>query len=822
LNADATVMTTAHHTDTTETASPSEPAGTQPVQQATPESTAENKPQEEDVLSATDTSEKSASATTADNQSVQAEELSPGDDTPETSLSDAAGIQHSTTTQSEEQVQVSMATADDWSAFAEDLNADTPGAPTVHNTDNAETNTVSEPAGMRPVQQVTTELTAEDKAQEKSVASAAETGAENSSDITDDNRNAPAEELNADATVAVHNTGTAETASPSEPAETQPVRQATAEPTAEDKLQEERPVSATETSTANEAAHPETPSLFSRLRRFLTGGKSRTAEPPVIQENKLTEAETATEEVAPPSPPETSPEDTSSAEPDTIIFAPRRPDSPQRHNLDEIIKNLEHKEFPDRTALYRVDGEPAFLDRLYCLEMVDGASADDKKVLAALAVATNFYGGVIELTGSDAFKQKAMQLIVEYDIKVRMKLPAQRAALEKLRQEKGMAHDAIVTHRPTPELNRLSPEETTMAQPAPPVSPKAETEQTAGSTAETPHPEAPVTAKAEAPRAGTPEQPAAPSSSAGNVAVSAQPQQPDTPEEEPPGKLRPGESVTAVLTNYGEKEYAPGKGRCFFVELTNRSGKREYWGKGLEELVKNHQKGDPVTLTLQARERSPSSPGKPEWVRNIWAMTPVSNGITVDNDLPHAGQHILEFPMKTFSQVMSQMQQHWPQIMQEVRSPKNPPNNLYIGEDRQPASEPQDQSMRLPLAGKAPDELIPAVASADKDNRQLNLLLVHSADEHLQGVVRLNGTLYPALATPTTNNRQLVINALTDNGLQFAGYGEAVNHDENTHQRPAPQMMQFHLKQQDSPLFAAIHKPEEQPDKLFRSLGFEQ
>ena len=44
-------------------------------------------------------------------------------------LHDAAGIQHSTTTQSEEQVQVSMATADDWSAFAEDLNADTQGPP---------------------------------------------------------------------------------------------------------------------------------------------------------------------------------------------------------------------------------------------------------------------------------------------------------------------------------------------------------------------------------------------------------------------------------------------------------------------------------------------------------------------------------------------------------------------------------------------------------------------------------------------------------------------------------------------------------------------
>lgn len=292
--------------------------------------------------------------------------------------------------------------------------------------------------------------------------------------------------------------------------------------------------------------------------------------------------------------------------------------------------------------------------------------------------------------------------------------------------------------------------------------------------------------------------------------------------EEPPGKLSPGESVTAVLTNYGEKEYAPGKGRCFFVELTNRSGKREYWGNGLEELVKNHQKGDPVTLTLQARETFRLSGETRDRIRNIWAITPVSNGITVNNDQPHAGQHTLEFPMATFSQVMLQMQQHWPQIMQEVRSPKNPPNNLYIGEDRQPASAPQDQSMRLPLAGNAPNELIPAIASADKDNRQLNLLLVHSADDHLQGVVRLNGTLYPALATPSADNRQLVINALTDNGLQFAGYGEAVNHDENNHQRPSPQIMQFHLKQQDSPLFATIHKPEEQPDKLFRSLGFEQ
>ena len=823
LNTDATGTDTAHNTNTAETGTLPEPAEIQPVQKSSPEPTAEDKPQES-VIPAADTGEKNASATTADNQSVQAEELSPGDDTPETSLSDAAGTQHTTTTQSEEQVQVSMATADDWSAFAEDLNADATVMTTAHHTDTTETASPSEPAGTQPVQQATPEATAENKPQEEDVLSATDTSEKSASAVPDNNRDAPPEELNADATVAatVHNTGTAETASPSEPAETQPVRQATAEPTAEDKPQEERLVSATETSTANEAARPETPSLFSRLRRFLTGGKSRTSEPSVIQEKKPTEAETATEEVAPPSPPENSPEDTSSTEPDTIIFAPRRPDTPQRHNLDEIIKNLEHEEFPDRTALYRVDGEPAFLDRLYCLEMVDGASADDKKVLAALAVATNFYGGVIELTGSDAFKQKAMQLIVEYDIKVRMKLPAQRAALEKLRKEKEMVHDAIVTHRPTPELNRQSPEETTMAQPDPPVSPKAEAEQTAGCTAETPHPEAPVTAKAEAPRADRPEQPAAPSSAPEKAPVSAQPQQPDTPEEEPPGKLSPGESVTAVLTNYGEKEYAPGKGRCFFVELTNRSGKREYWGKGLEELVKNHQKGDPVTLTLQARERSPSSPGKPEWVRNIWTMKPVCNGISVSHDNPHEGQYIREYPAATFRQMMTLLQQGWPQLMQDVRLPDKVPDTLYLGEDRQPAAAPRDPALRVPLNGTPPATLTPLIFSVDKQSQRLDLLLLQSADEYMQGVVRLNGTLYPALATPTADSRQLVINAMTDRGLQFAGYGEAINRDADGPKRPAPQLMQFHLKQQDSPLFAAIHKPEEQPDKLFRSLGFEQ
>ncbi|HHG2452844.1 TPA: hypothetical protein ACPVER_004452 [Escherichia coli] len=44
-------------------------------------------------------------------------------------------------------------------------------------------------------------------------------------------------------------------------------------------------------------------------------------------------------------------------------------------------------------------------------------------------------------------------------------------------------------------------------------------------------------------------------------------------------------------------------------------------------------------------------------------------------------------------------------------------------------------------------------------------------------VFAVHNNIEAPLATPSADNSQLVINALTDKGLRFAGYGEAVNHD---------------------------------------------
>ncbi|HFW4712700.1 TPA: LPD7 domain-containing protein [Salmonella enterica subsp. enterica serovar Chailey] len=493
--------------------------------------------------------------------------------------------------------------------------------------------------------------------------------------------------------------------------------------------------------------------------------------------------------------------ESSTQEADSIVCGPRRPDAPVSPDMDEILKELKWETQPDKTVLYRLDDTPAFIDRGNRLEMVNGASEDNRCVLAALAVATKFYGGVIELTGSDAFKKKAMQLIIDNNIDVRMKLPDQRAELEKLRQEVASSHDTIVTHQPTPDLNLPPPAQPAMPEP---------TQENVQKTATGPQP----TASAVKP---------APAS--GSLTTSpAEPDQPDTqaPAEEPPGKLNPGESVTAVLNNFGRAEYAPGKGESFFVELKNRSGSKIYWGQQLEDLVKHHQKGSVVTLTLQNREQF-TLPGETRVrLRNNWRMESVNNGISVSHDNPESGQQIQAFPVETFRSVIEQMRQGWPEEMKELRMPENTESHFFLGPDRHPVSASLDSNRVTEANGDAPEKLIPVLGSVDKETRQLNLLLVQSAEDNLQGVVRLNGTLYPALATPSADNSQLVINALTDKGLRFAGYGEAVNHDADSTSRPAPELMQFHLKTREEPLFAAVYNPDQQPNELYRNLGFEQ
>ena len=255
--------------------------------------------------------------------------------------------------------------------------------------------------------------------------------------------------------------------------------------------------------------------------------------------------------------------------------------------------------------------------------------------------------------------------------------------------------------------------------------------------------------------------------------------------------------LKAVVTGYGEAPM-PGNGEmtCYLL-LHNRNGEYTLWGNELEKY--RARIFESVDLM---RDRS---------------------GYICDRS--EIGQHPplqRVYSSATFEQLLTQVCQTWPQYTRNLRQPKTWPESFCLGEDRQPAM-PSLAARKVDFTqGRLPPTLMPVMSSVDRETRQLQLLLVMGVDDSMGGVVRLNGTLYPAFAVPTADNSQLVINALTDKGLRFAGYGEAVNHDADSPARPAPELMQFHLKTWSEPLFAIVNTPEKQPDHLFRSLGFER
>ena len=253
--------------------------------------------------------------------------------------------------------------------------------------------------------------------------------------------------------------------------------------------------------------------------------------------------------------------------------------------------------------------------------------------------------------------------------------------------------------------------------------------------------------------------------------------------------------LRAVVTGYGVAPMPDdGEMTCYLL-LHNRNGEYTLWGNELEKYrTRIFERVDLM------RDRS---------------------GYICDRS--EIGQHPplqRVYSSATFEQLLTQVCQTWPQYTRNLRQPKTWPESFCLGEDRQPAM-PSLAARKVDFTqGRLLATLMPVMSSVDRETRQLQLLLVMGVDDSLGGVVRLNGTLYPAFAVPTADNSQLVINALTDKGLRFAGYGEAVNHDANSHISPAPELMEFHLKTREAPLLAAIHTPEKQPDHLFCLLGF--
>ncbi|GKQ31196.1 DNA primase [Pseudomonas syringae pv. theae] len=336
--------------------------------------------------------------------------------------------------------------------------------------------------------------------------------------------------------------------------------------------------------------------------------------------------------------------------PDAIfVGAPIGADEPQPQasNIDKdaLLARISREVQGDNSVLYKLDAEPAFVDRGSRLEMAQGAGQEDEKVIAALLTAAQFYRGRIELTGSDEFKAKAIELIAQHQINVEMKNPAQQMLLDDARnalKQPPVTLDAIHGDTPppyggpqpsqakpsAPQPQQAAPAPVHSSAPAPastayqpleveglqrrPAQPAPPAQAPQAGVAPQPQQAAPASGHSSAPApASTAYQPLEVEGLQRTLVQPAPPAQPDAPVINPPSaapasdqpatsanqQVSPAihqpfqaakDGVTGKILKCGQKpfRFEPDKPESTFITLRTKNGVQTFWGKELAGLLR--------------------------------------------------------------------------------------------------------------------------------------------------------------------------------------------------------------------------------------------
>lgn len=482
-----------------------------------------------------------------------------------------------------------------------------------------------------------------------------------------------------------------------------------------------------------------------------------------------------------------------------------------RIDADKLLSRITHEKQPnDKSVLYRLDGEPAFIDRGTRLVMADGASNHEEKVLAALLTAANHYHGRIELTGSDAFKAFAIGVIVSNKLNVSMKDAMQQADLDAARRAAGQP----VTPAAPADAVRGEPgaPRATESPPVKPSAPMAPATQPVQNTQ-------PVTASQplQQPQKSSPApEPAVPRISA---AV-------HTPAE----KAR--EPVTGKVTACGQApfRFETGQSDSTFITLHTREGSQTFWGKELAGLLRetNLQPGRMVTLqwlgeqpvTVKVPKKNDEGVvthyEQVQTHRNQWSLSPVrgTRVQTGDSDMvPLAAVDVNRYIQIQHALVS--------RLGLDIDPPPRPADGLYwVKPDGQGSVQPGD-----PLSAPRPAHNeragTPVMSEWGKDGRP-DLLLVQGDGDYLQGVVRQNGVYQHVLVSLPGNSEAppMVVNLLTPEGAQPIGSGNGINRPGG---QPVPrEHVVVRLTGDTQQRVAKLDAPADVPAALHARLGFDE
>ncbi|WP_117144114.1 LPD7 domain-containing protein [Pseudomonas coronafaciens] len=533
-----------------------------------------------------------------------------------------------------------------------------------------------------------------------------------------------------------------------------------------------------------------------------------------------------------------------SAEPvlDAINVGPRigqdePPLEPSTIDKDLLLTRITTETQNDQSVLYKLDNEPAFVDRGTRLEMAPGAGQSDEKIVAALITAARFYRGQIELTGSDAFKAKAIELIAQHRINVSMKNPAQQLMLDQARQALNVSTekpDAIHGNTPAP------------FDPAPPVTSAKGVPGTAQPTQ--PHRQAMAEQQAEPVSPGhfgsagyTPmEVSSLPQSQPQSVPANsaAGPSNASAAPDIDPATHTPSKSaeqpVTGKVMDFGTKPFRfdSENSDSVYITLRTKSGTQTFWGKELAGLLRDTRIERGRMATLQWLGQYPVTVKAPikdketgkvvryvdkEAMRNQWSLS-LRNGPTVRTD-DHQGVKLLAYDAARFSMIQQSI---IAQLNVPIELPHHPSDGLFwMTPNGQGSAKAGDElsAPRPDVDSKSAGS--PVISSWSRDG-QLDMALFRGDGQYLQGVVRQGDQYQHVLVSlpGTPGEPPMVINQITSTGLVPIGVGNGINSSGG--EPVAREHIAFKLEGDTEVRIAKLDFPSEMPPALHHRLGFDE
>ncbi|MEE5177102.1 LPD7 domain-containing protein [Pseudomonas alliivorans] len=533
-----------------------------------------------------------------------------------------------------------------------------------------------------------------------------------------------------------------------------------------------------------------------------------------------------------------------SAEPvlDAINVGPRigkdePPLEPSTIDKDLLLTRITTETQNDQSVLYKLDNEPAFVDRGTRLEMAPGAGQSDEKIVAALITAARFYRGQIELTGSDAFKAKAIELIANHRINVSMKNPAQQLMLDQARQALNVSADkpdAIHGETPAP-FDPAPPVSTAKEVPITARPTQSQSQTTAGQ--QTVPGSAPHFANAgytpmDVSSMAASEQQSAPMNSAADVSRASA-----APDIDPAVHTQSRiaeQPVTGKIMDYGTKPFRfdPKNTESVYITMRTKSGTQTFWGKELAGLLRDTriEKGRmatlqwlgqyPVTVKVPIKDQETGKVlrfADKEAVRNQWSLS-LLKGPTVRTD-DDQGVKLMAYDAARFSMIQHSI---IAQLNVPIELPHHPSDGLFwMTPNGQGSAKAGDELSAPRPAVDSKSAGSPVISSWSADG-QLDMALFRGDGPYLQGVVRQGDQYQHVLVSlPGTDGEPpMVINQITDRGLVPIGVGNAINRSGG--EPVAREHIAFKLEGDSDVRIAKLDFPSEIPPALHHRLGFDE